>query len=398
MAFDKLRNLRPVKRYRSEGYVFISLVTFAASVLVLRVVLKLTGYAQIGNDSVHIAHVLWGGLALFAGALLLLVLANRWALTVGAVLTGCGVGLFIDEVGKFITRSNNYFTPAAAPIIYALFLATVLVYLHVRRPPSKDVRGEMYRALEQISGVLDHEMSKRDLYVLRRRLESLQCLAGDEAVRRLAAAMLEFVDAQQPRMAETTPGRAQRFSAVVLAWCRRSITRSWLRVVLAVFLLGLGLYSVLDIALLGFLAVAPESASADLLRSLVSPGEMAALSDKIWFSVRAVFEGGVGLVLLAGGTLISMRREWRGLALAVTGLVCGLTVVNLLIFYDDQLEALILTGLEYVLLLVAYFYRRVYLAEESEEAGRAGAWAESSFADALQEAASEAGIVAKDAS
>jgi hypothetical protein len=398
MAFDKLRNLRPVKRYRSEGYVLVSLVTFAVSVLVLRVVLKLTGYAQIGSDSVHIAHVLWGGLALFAGALLLMVLSNRWALTVGAVLTGGGVGLFIDEVGKFITRSNNYFTPAAAPIIYALFLATVLLYLHVRRPPSKDVRGEMYRALDQISGVLDHEMSRHDLLVLHRRLESLECSAEDVAVRRLAAAMLEFVDAQQPRIAETAPGRAQRCSATVRAWCRRSITRTWLRVALAVFLLGLGLYSVLDIALLGFLAIAPGSESADLLRALVSPGELAALADKIWFSVRAIFEGGVGVLLLAGGMLISMRREWRGLALAVTGLVCGLTVVNLLIFYDDQLEALILTGLEYVLLLAAYFYRRVYLAEESEEAERAGVQAERRFAEALREAAAEAGVLTRDAS
>ena len=398
MAFDKLRNLRPVKRYRSESYVLISLVTFAVSVLLLRVILKLTGYAQIGGDSVHIAHVLWGGLALFAGALLLLVLSNRWALTMGAVLTGGGVGLFIDEVGKFITRSNNYFTPAAAPIIYALFLATVLVYLHVRRPSSKDVRGEMYRALEQTSAILDHEMSRHDLHALRRRLESLRGSAGDPAVRRLAAAMLEFVDSQQPRIAETAPGPAQRCSAAVRAWCRRSITHSWLRVVLAVFLLGLGLYSVLDIALLGFLAIAPQSASAGILKALVSPGELAALGDKIWFSIRAIFEGGVGVVLLAGGILIGMRREWRGSNLAITGLICGLTVVNLLIFYDDQLEALILTGLEYVLLLASYFYRRVYLAEESEEAGRAGARAERRFAEALREAAAETAVLTRDAS
>ena len=142
MAFERIRNLRPVKRYRSEQYVLISLVTFALTVVLLRVILKLTGYAQIGNDSIHIAHVLWGGLGLFAGSLW-----SSWCSrtagrsSLGAVLSGGGVGLFIDEVGKFITQSNNYFTPAAAPIIYALFLATVLVYLRVRRPAGRDVRG-----------------------------------------------------------------------------------------------------------------------------------------------------------------------------------------------------------------------------------------------------------------
>src|SRR5674476_319648 len=98
MALERITNLRPVKRYRSERYVLISLVAFALTVVALRGILKLTGYAQIGGDSVHIAHVLWGGLALFGAALLLLAVSNRWALVLGAVLSGGGVGLFIDEV------------------------------------------------------------------------------------------------------------------------------------------------------------------------------------------------------------------------------------------------------------------------------------------------------------
>jgi hypothetical protein len=44
-----------------------------------------------------------------------------------ALLSGVGLGLFIDEVGKFITSNNNYFFPLAAPIIYLAFLLTVAV-------------------------------------------------------------------------------------------------------------------------------------------------------------------------------------------------------------------------------------------------------------------------------
>jgi hypothetical protein len=398
MALQRLRNLRPVKRYRSERYVLTSLITFALSVLAVRMILKLSGYAQIGNDTVHIGHVLWGGLALFAGALLLLTLANRWALTAGAVLSGGGVGLFIDEVGKFITQSNNYFTPAAAPIIYALFLATVLVYLRVRKPPGQDVRGEMYRALEQISGVLDREMTRHDLYVLRRRLRSLRVSAGDEATRRLAGAMLEFVDAQAPQMVEPKPGAVQRWSSAVRSWAQRISTRSRLRVALAIVLLGLGLYSVLDMLLLAVLAIAPSSAGAEFLRSLVSPGELAALGDKIWFSVRAVLEGGVGLAMLVGGTLIVMRREWRGLAVAISGLVCGLAAVNLFVFYEDQMKALIPTALEYVLLVAAYAYRRLYLETDMEQADRPMAPPGAVLNDSLQYVAREQGMAPGEAS
>jgi hypothetical protein len=392
MAFEHLRNLRPVKRYRSEQFVLISLVTFALTVILLRLILKLTGYAQIGNDTVHIAHVLWGGLALFAGSVVLLVFANRWALFVGAVLCGGGVGLFIDEVGKFITQSNNYFTPAAGPIIYALFLATVLVYLRVRRPPARYVRGEMYRAFEQMSGVLDHEMSRHDLNALAHSLGSVLDSTTDPATRELAQAMLSYVEGERPLIVEPQPGRMQCAFQRVRAWARRVFTQPRLRAFLVLALVVVGVYAVLDMALLAFLAVAPSSGATDFLRSLVSVGELAALGDKIWFSVRAFLEGSVGLAMLGGGVLLALRKEWRGLSFAVVGLIVDLTAVNLLVFYQDQWKALTGIAIDYVLLGAALSYRRIYLEDQAEEASRAQDAAELAVERAVIQAADEIGL------
>jgi len=75
--------------------------------------------------------VLWGGLILFIAALLPLLFTNQWIYTTSAVLSGLGVGLFMDEVGKFITQTNDYFYPPAAPIIYAFFLLVVLIYVDI---------------------------------------------------------------------------------------------------------------------------------------------------------------------------------------------------------------------------------------------------------------------------
>ena len=80
-----------------------------------RLFLQLTGYPQIGGTTLHIAHAVWGGLLLYVAALLPLILANRWALYLSAGLNGLGAGLFIDEVGKFITRDLNYFYPQPRP-------------------------------------------------------------------------------------------------------------------------------------------------------------------------------------------------------------------------------------------------------------------------------------------
>ena len=153
--------------------------------------------------------------------------------------------------------------------------------------------------------------------------------------------------------------------------------------------IAVGVYAVLDIALLGFLAVAPASEATETLRSLVTLGELAAMHDKIWFGVRAVLEGGVGCALLASGALIGLRREWKGLATSIVALAVGLTVVDLMVFYQDTVKALISIGVQYVLLVAALAYRRIYLDEEAEEAGQADARAEDAFADALLQMVSD---------
>ena len=113
-----------VERDEAETYVLLSLVAFGATVVLVRLFLELSGYPQVGSSTLHIAHLLWGGLFLFVAVLMVLIWDNPGFLTTAAVLSGIGIGLFVDEVGKFITQNNDYFFPAAAPIIYGFFLLT----------------------------------------------------------------------------------------------------------------------------------------------------------------------------------------------------------------------------------------------------------------------------------
>jgi hypothetical protein len=124
----------PIRR-GAERYILLTIVAFVVAVVGTRWYLQATGYPQVGGGELHVAHLLWGGLLLVVAALLPLVVAAGWALTTSAVLVGAGTGLFIDEVGKFITASNDYFYPLAAPLIYGLLLALVLLFVLVRLRP-----------------------------------------------------------------------------------------------------------------------------------------------------------------------------------------------------------------------------------------------------------------------
>jgi hypothetical protein len=143
LKFFKMWKL--IQRENAVRYMMISLFSFVATVTLVRSFLALTRYPQIGSGTLHIAHVLWGGLVLYIAAILPLIYLNPRVHLVEAILSGVGVGLFIDEVGKFITREYDYFFAAAAPIMYVFFLLVVILVIMIRRPREVDGRAELVR-------------------------------------------------------------------------------------------------------------------------------------------------------------------------------------------------------------------------------------------------------------
>lgn len=352
---------QPVKRENAEHYLLIMLLSFAASVTLTRLFLSVTGYPQIGGGELHIAHLLWGGLFLFVASLLPLIWANRWALTAGAILSGAGVGLFIDEVGKFITRDNNYFYPAAAPIIYAFFLLTVLVYLRVRRQPAHDARSELYRVFDDLQEVLDHDLDRQERADLDARLGRIAGQADYPDLAHLANELQDFLDSDDVHTVDWQPSLWERLITRLQALQSRWLTRRRLKLLLVAGLAALSLQALFDPAVVGLTILLPVDWGR-WLPQLIELGRVSSANGLMGFRLQLALEGAVGILMLTGCVLLLIRHDRHGVMFGYFGLLLSLTTVNLLVFFFEQFSTIALALVQFGLLAGVIHFRRRYLA------------------------------------
>jgi len=341
---------RPVRREGAEHYLFLTLISFAGTVIVTRSFLELTGYPRIGGGELHIAHALFGGILLFIASLLPLVLSGRSVYRATAVLGGIGIGLFIDEVGKLITSRNNYFYPAAAPIIYATFLMAAFVWARARRRADADPRSQLLTALQLLEESVEGDLQEDERLLLRTRLESAARNATDAEQRRLASELLQFVESKDLTVVPDPP---QRFKRIRRWWTERR--HRWLggrglRVVLvaALFVSGAQAIVALGMAVIQVTGINPTGSTR--LFSLAM--------------LHLVLEAVAGILLIAGASLLLMPQRRRlGVRLSNDGLLVALTLADLASFYLRQFAAIETAVFHAALLAGVIGYRNTLAAE-----------------------------------
>lgn len=343
------------QREAAEQYLLLTLFSFAASVTLTRLFLSLTGYPQIGGGELHIAHVLWGGLLLYVAALLPLMFANRRVYTASAILAGTGVGLFIDEVGKFITQQNDYFYPISASIIYILFLLTILVFLNIRRTTRARSRDAMTRAFEDLWESLRCPLTFREYVRLKTRLESAASAAPSQRYADLANMLSKFLDEEAASIpapqagCEKTSGPVRRITTGLFA-------DRWLRVYLILGLLAIGLLTLKNPLGVGLAPWLPPDLSTLLTLSIGRHVEAAAAP--LLFSVRMGVEVIVGSLLLTAAGLLTANKNRLGTSVGNAGLFLSLTTMNILLFYFEQFSTIITAAIQFLLIVGLLVYRR----------------------------------------
>ncbi|HEV2124542.1 MAG TPA: hypothetical protein VGW38_17450 [Chloroflexota bacterium] len=322
-----------LRRQPEDSYPVETLVSAIATVLVTRLYLEWTGYPQIGNDTLHIAHMLWGGLLMLVAGRLGLAFSGAGIRRLSAVLLGIGFGLFIDEIGKFVTRDHDYFFRPAAALIYVSF---VLLYLMARATqrlapvePGED-RTALLSALETLEEAARGMLQPDQKAAALRALDQVATSGGPH--REFAQQLRALIEQQEP-VPLRAPGWMARQVAVArqVASVRDHIVdssrhRTWLlRLIVAATLFGL-----LEVA--GSMLVVTLM-SVNALTGVWTPGpDFTVVALQATGSVVAGAFFLRGLWALRGNTATALR-------LIGTGFTITILVVNVFTFYFHQFGA-----------------------------------------------------------
>ncbi|GIG34897.1 hypothetical protein [Cellulomonas pakistanensis] len=313
------------------GFLAVTVLT----VLVTRGALALTGFPQLGGGGLHIAHVLWGGLLMAVAVVGVLSWAGPVVRPLAALVGGIGFGLFIDEIGKFVTSDNDYFYEPTASLIYVVVVVLVLVgeAIHGRR---RDPHETLAAAADLAVAGLAGGFSSR----ARRQARELVDGAGDVRGAAEVRALLDVVEDD----ARELPDPISAVSRAVVTASRRVARVRWLPRLTVGLLAVVTVYTVVRATVL-------VATGADL---------------PWWAMVGLLASGAASLVCSLVGLRLVGRDRRRGYEWFRRAVLVNLLLSQIFLFRIDQWSAV--TGLVVDLVLLG-----VVAAELDVLRGRSGA-------------------------
>jgi hypothetical protein len=113
---------------------------------------------------------------MLVSVVLLLSYLSERVMWVSAMLSGIGFGLFIDELGKFITADNNYFFKPALAIIYLIFVVLLIIFRRIGQNQLNERELKKLNKLDKIKLAVNKIFASRGSQILLRIYFILQAL------------------------------------------------------------------------------------------------------------------------------------------------------------------------------------------------------------------------------
>jgi hypothetical protein len=319
----------PIRAREAVGLLDAFIICAVGTILTIRIFLWLTGYPKLASGRFHISHIILGGLLMMVGLILLQSIITRWARRTGAVIGGVGFGLFLDELGKFVTKDNDYFFRPTFAIIYVFFILFYLIIRNLLRMRGLTPRESLVNAIEYVKEAAINELDEADQ---QKALDLIKRADRKNPLTEPVRLLLEQVEVIPSRPPFIWERMAQRIRERYLRWAS---TESFTRVIATIFL-GSALFVLID---LGYLVSAILHA-----RTLSFVDWIALISG----TATALFIG-------IGDTQLLRKRRLSAYRWFDRALLVAILIGQVFVFFHVQLKGIInLVVLLFLLISLRY--------------------------------------------
>lgn len=333
------------------------MVTAIGTILVVRFYLHLTGYPQVGGGTLHIAHMLWGGLLMAVSIGIQFSFLSRSATRLAVFVGGIGFGLFIDEVGKFVTKDNDYFFRPAVAIMYGTFVMFYLMgrLVHGRRAFTRT--EFLANALNEMQELVVEDLDEKE------KSRAQVCLSKSSPTHPLTQPLRKVLAAVKP-LPLSRPGPVVRFNI----WLRRTYQRvadlpgfAYLLIVFFAAQLVIRLAYLFGLIFLGDI-----DSHAIMDRRIIA--HITSNLQTLTFADEAqIVVGAVAAVFVLLGILSVRRSRLRAYRFFRTSILINIFLTEIFVFAREEFGALIDFAFNLsVLGVLSYLIEREALREGSE--------------------------------
>lgn len=300
-------------------------VSSIVSILIIRFLLYITGYPQLATANFHIAHMLWGGFFMMAAIVLLLSYLGKRMKETAAIIGGIGFGTFIDELGKFITKENDYFFEPTLMLIYFIFLSLFFLFRFLEKYRVLSDKEYLMNALEMFEDAVLNNLDRREQRKLLSFLEKARHKNEENIIITQLIKISEHIiptPAKKPNVFEKTISFIDNLFEIIID--SKKFHNLLITFLLLTTIWGL-IRAILVISLLSTNSVSVNEAF-DSENMIVALGEF--------------ISNIVSTILALSGFIILKFNRLKGLTFLKYSLLISVLVTQFFVFYREQLSAI----------------------------------------------------------
>lgn len=341
-----------IKREDASESVLTVMIWAIFSLFLARIYLKLTGYPQIGHGLWHISHALLGGLIMTIGTMVSLTLQDGRVKKIAAGIFGFGLGWFIDEMGKYLTRDYNYFFRPGVLIIYIFFVGLFLIYRYLERLQAKS-NGSWYQSVvNQMKEIDGDSLSKSSKKAMIKKLEKI-LESRDKKYQPMAAKMLLMIKKMKVNKDKKVTGAIVWTKGIFRVTYDKIFKRKLVVWGLWAYSIYFSVTKIWDILMIG-----TSKQKMMMVQHFYEDYNFFGKSDIYMIVFEIAFDLVASVLFLMGARYFWSKKRLRGIGFFKYGLYVSIFLVSICRFYFKQLDGLYEVFISIILLEILDQYQK----------------------------------------